>query len=149
MKATARAVNLIKQFESCALKAYKCPAGVLTIGWGNTSHAKAGMTCTQAQAYAWLNEDISKTEDIVTDALDGTPVSQNQFDALVSFVFNIGGGNFRKSTLLKKIKAGDSAGAAAEFGRWVYAGKKILPGLVMRRATEKALFEGRKFEDKA
>lgn len=149
MKATARAVNLIKQFESCALKAYKCPAGVLTIGWGNTSHAKAGMTCTQAQAYAWLNEDISNTERIIIEALDGAPINQDQYDALVSFVFNIGGGNFQKSTMLKKIKAGDYSGAAAEFGRWVYAGKKILPGLVMRRATEKALFEGRKFEAKA
>lgn len=140
MKATAKAVELIKACESCSLKAYKCPAGVWTIGWGNTSHAKAGMTCTQAQAYAWLNEDVAKTEDIVTDALDGAPVTQNQFDALVSLVFNIGGGNFRKSTLLKKLKAGDINGAATEFGRWVYAGKKIMPGLVMRRATEKKLF---------
>lgn len=149
MIATFKAIDLIKDCESCALKAYKCPAGVWTIGWGNTSHAKAGLTCTQAQAYAWLNEDISKAEKIIIKALDGAPVNQDQFDALVSFVFNIGGGNFQKSTMLKKIKAGDYNGAAAEFGKWIYAGGKILPGLVMRRATEKALFEGRKFEVKA
>lgn len=140
MKATSKAVELIKACESCSLKAYKCPAGVWTIGWGNTSHAKAGLTCTQTQAYTWLNEDVAKTEDIVTDALDGATVNQNQFDALVSLVFNVGAGNFRKSTLLKKLKAGDINGAATEFGRWVYAGKKILPGLVMRRATEQKLF---------
>lgn len=141
MRTTKRAVELIKKYESCALKAYKCPAGVWTIGWGNTSRAKAGMTCTQAQAYAWLNEDVAKTEDVVTDALDGTPVSYAQFDALVSLVFNIGGGNFRKSTLLKKLKAGDSQGAAMEFNRWIYAGGKILPGLVKRRAEERKVFE--------
>jgi lysozyme len=68
------------------------------------------------------------------------PLTQNQFDALVSFVFNLGVGNFRTSTLLKKLNAGDNDGAAQEFGRWIHAGGKALPGLVRRREAERALF---------
>lgn len=140
MKATAKAIELIKRFESCALKAYKCPAGVRTIGYGNTAHARTRSECSKEEAERWLKEDIELCEIIISGAVRAS-LNQNQFDALVSLVFNIGGGNFGKSTLLKKLKAGDSAGAAAEFGRWIYAGGKVLPGLVKRRAEERKLFE--------
>lgn len=141
MQASEKAIEMIKKFESCALKRYKCPAGVLTIGWGNTSHAAKNEICTQEQADKWLAEDVTKVTEIVIDAVDGTPLNQNQFDALVSLVFNIGGGNFRKSTMRKKILACDFEGAAMEFNRWIYAGGKILPGLVKRRAEERKVFE--------
>jgi len=139
MKTSQTGLDLIKRFEGLKTRAYRCPAGVLTIGYGHTHNVKEGDTCTPEQAEAWLKEDCLVAE-LTIGANVKTHLNQNQFDALVSFTFNLGSGNFVGSTLLKKLNAGDYAGAAAEFDRWVNAGDRKLPGLVKRRAAEKALF---------
>ena len=140
-----RAINrdgleLIKQFEGCKLKAYVCPAGVLTIGYGSTGpHVKAGMTITQDQADELLRSDLRRFEDYVDQHCK--PATDNQFAALVSFCFNVGEGNLRTSTLRRMHNAGDYKGAAAQFARWDKAAGKVLPGLVKRRAAERKLYE--------
>ena len=136
---TLAGLALIKQFEGCKLTAYKCPAGIWTIGYGSTGpHVHPGLTITQAEAGALLAKDLARFEAGVEQAAPGA--SDNQFAALVAFAFNLGLGALTGSTLLKKHKAGDYAGAQAEFGKWVKAGGKVLPGLVKRRAAEAALY---------
>lgn len=139
MKTSQTGLELIKQFETLETNAYLCPAGIPTIGYGHTHGVSMGDKCTTQQADAWLQEDCLVAE-LTIGANVKVPLSQNQFDALVSFIFNLGSGNFAGSTLLKKLNAGDYAGAAEEFGKWVSAGGRKLGGLVMRRAAEKALF---------
>jgi GH24 family phage-related lysozyme (muramidase) len=113
------------------------------VGWGTTRYAngqavKPGDMVTQAEADALLRNDLAGTERQVTRAIGDAPTTQKQFDALVSFHYNTGA--LLSSTLLRKHKAGDYAGAAAEFLRWTHAGGKVLPGLVKRRAAEAALY---------
>lgn len=132
-------INLIKKFEGLELKAYKDSVGILTIGYGHTRGVKAGDVITGQQADAFLREDVQVAELAVNTNVK-VKLTQGQFDALVSFIFNLGAGNFVKSTLLKKLNTGDYAGAADEFGKWVNAGGKPLPGLVKRRAAEKEMF---------
>ncbi len=147
MKTSDRGIALIKHHEGVRLAAYPDPAhgwSVPTIGVGHTSAAGPpavykGMKITQAGADAILRQDLAKFERYVTDAVK-VPLSQNEFDALVSFTFNLGPGNLRSSTLLRKLNAGDRAGAADEFLKWTKAGGKTLPGLVKRREAERALF---------
>ena len=140
MKISADGVKLIKRFEGCKLKAYRCSAGVLTIGYGSTGdHVKEGMVITQEEAEKLLFDDIERFERGV-DKL--CKVEQCKFDALVSFAFNLGLGNLEKSTLLKKIKANDFNGAADEFLKWNKAGGKVLEGLKKRRQAERWLFLG-------
>ncbi len=99
------------------------------------------MVITEAQAEQMLTEDLVRFERIV-ERLVRVRVNQGQFDALVSFTYNVGEGNFTNSTLLRKLNAGDTAGAAEQFARWVHASGKVLPGLVKRRAAERAMFLG-------
>ena len=144
MKTSDQGIALIKHHEGVRLTAYADPVGVLTIGYGHTSAAGApqvtrGMKITQAGADAILRQDLAKFEGYVSSAVK-VPLNQNEFDALVSFTFNLGPGNLRSSTLLKKLNAGDRAGAADEFLKWTKAGGKTLPGLVKRREAERALF---------
>lgn len=144
MKTSDRGIAIIKQHEGVRLTAYADPVGVLTIGYGHTSAAGApevtrGMKITQAGADTILRQDLAKFERYVTDAVK-VPLNQNEFDALVSWTFNLGPGNLRSSTLLRKLNAGDRAGAADEFLKWTKAGGKTLPGLVKRREAERALF---------
>ncbi len=103
MKSSEKAYSLIRQFEGLQLKACRCPAGVWTVGYGHTSGVEPGIAVTKEQAEAFLRQDIVAIENVVN--AECLNLRQCQFDALVSFVFNVGGGNFRKSTLLKKIKA--------------------------------------------
>jgi lysozyme len=143
MKVSSNGLALIKQFEGFRAQAYICPAGVLTIGYGSTGkHVKRGQVITEAEATALLIKDAARFERAV-NAL-GLKLTQNQFDALVSLAFNIGTGNFASSTLVKRLKVGDMAGAAAQFAAWnkarVNGVLKVLPGLVRRRAAEAALF---------
>lgn len=130
---------LIKGFEKLALKAYKVGNDVPTIGWGHTLNVHLGDTCTEAQAQQWFDEDTSVARIAVSNAVI-VPLNQNQFDALVSFTFNLGGGSLRTSTLLRLLNAGEYEGAAAEFGKWIYSQGVKLNGLVTRRAAESALF---------
>lgn len=146
MKVSAAGINLIKEFEGVRLKSYKCPAGVWTIGVGHTSAAgppvvKPGMEITNAQATKILAQDLVQFEDGVEAAVK-VPLTQNQFDALVSFTFNVGLGAFQKSTLLKKLNAGQYDAVPAELMKWTKAGGKELPGLVRRRRAEAALWRG-------
>lgn len=142
MKTSKTGLNLIKQFEGCRLTAYRCPAGVWTIGYGHTGGVKEGQKITQVQADAYLATDLGRYEKSVNEYVKVT-INQNQFDALVSFTYNCGPGALKGSTLLRKLNAGDYTGAAAEFPRWNKAGGKVLNGLIRRRAAEKALFEKR------
>lgn len=139
-------LRLIKSFEgyldkqsdgSCV--AYLCPAGVPTLGWGCTEGVKIGMRWTEADAEAALRREIAKFEAGVA-RLVTVEINQNEFDALVSFSYNVGLGALQKSTVLKKLNVGDRAGAAAGFALWNKGGGKVLPGLVSRRSREAALF---------
>lgn len=135
--------QVVAAHEGLRLKAYLCPAGVPTIGYGHTGGVRMGTTITQAQANAYLTMDLMTAGRGVRDMVD-VPLSQGEFDALVSFTFNLGAGAVRKSTLIRKLNAGDYAGAAGQFKRWVYGkvnGRNtVLNGLVRRRADEENLF---------
>lgn len=140
MKINEAGLNLIKDFEGCRLKAYLCPAGVWTIGYGHTQGVKPDMVISQLQAERFLRQDLKRFEDAVT-SLVKVPITPNQFSALVSFAYNVGTGALYDSTLLRKLNKKDYKGAANEFLRWNKAGGKVLPGLTRRRIAEKDLFE--------
>lgn len=132
--------KLIKDFEGFRAKAYICPAGVLTIGYGTTGgRVRPGMVIEEKTAEQWLLEDVRKFEDGVELRVK-VKLGSNQFSALVCFTYNVGLGAFEKSTMLRKLNSSDYLGAAAEFDRWVKGGGRTLPGLVRRRTAEKKLF---------
>lgn len=133
------AIPLIKEFEGCKLKAYKCPADVWTIGYGHTDGVKEGDEITQQEADRLLASDVELFTSGV-QRLVSSDISRNQLGALTSFAFNVGLGNLRHSTLLKLVNAEDFAGAADQFLRWNKAGGKVLPGLTRRREAERQLF---------
>lgn len=129
---------LIKQYEGCRLTAYKCSAGVWTIGYGHTAGVHSGMTITQAQADAYLQQDVAKFEGYVNNPTyvpNTENLNQNQFDALVSFAFNLGAGNLRK--LCKGRTAAQISTAMPSYNK---AAGKVLAGLTRRRKAEQALF---------
>ena len=132
-------LNLIKHYEGCKLKAYLCPAGVLTIGYGHTKNVKRGDVISQQQADEVLVADLKEFENAVNDMVL-VPLTENQRGALISFAFNVGIHALKKSTLLKKLNAKDYQGAANEFLRWNKAGGKELKGLTLRRQAERELF---------
>ena len=142
MKTSQAGKDLIISFEGIRLQAYKCPAGVWTIGVGSTVPAvHAGEVITKQQALARFDKDLTKFENAV-DRLVKVPLTQNQFDALVSFTFNVGEGALAKSTLLKKLNAADYDAVPAELMKWTKGGGKELPGLVRRRRAEAAMWRG-------
>ncbi len=132
-------INLIKSFEGCRLTSYRDVAGIWTIGYGHTGNIAPGMCISQEQAEAFLKSDLARFEECVNRCVT-VPLTQDMFDALVSFTYNVGTGALQRSTLLCKLNRGDTEGAAKEFDKWVHAGKKIFPGLVRRRREEKELF---------
>lgn len=137
-------LDLIKRFEGLRLDAYPDPGTggePWTIGYGHTGGVKRGDRITQAQADAFLRQDVARFEEAVRKLAPKT--TQGQFDALVSFAFNVGEGALRGSTLLRKHNEGDHAGARAEFGKWVNANGRRLEGLVRRRAAEAAMYGSR------
>lgn len=149
----AAGAKLIKKWEGCAKKrpdgrfdAYPDPGSAdgepWTIGWGSTGpDVKKGVIWTQAQADARFEQDLVEYAAEVSAFIGTTPTTQDQFDALVSFHYNTGG--LRKSTLGKLHKAGNYAGAAAQFGKWIYNDGKPMDGLKNRRADERRLYEGK------
>ena len=139
MSISPAGIALIQAHEGLRLTAYRDPVGIWTIGYGSTGGVRRGMTITRDQAVLRLYHDVDDAEATVNNRVT-VPLSQSQFDALASFVFNVGGGAFRKSTLLQKLNAGDYAGASNEFMRWIKAKGRVLGGLVTRRAAERALF---------
>ena len=143
-------LNLIKKFEGLAkvdddgmVVPYRCSANVLTIGYGHTKGVKKNMRITKQEAEGFLRLDVKDSEAAVKNLVT-VPLTQNQFDSLVSFVFNLGQGAFAKSTLLKKLNAGDYAAVPAQLMRWnkarVGGVLKALNGLTRRRSAEAALF---------
>jgi len=141
MEISGNGLKIIKEFEGLKFKSYLCPAGVLTIGYGHTGKdVKPNQEISIEEAESLLIQDAVKFENAV-NRLVKVEINQNQFDALVSFTYNLGEGNLGRSTLLKKINEKDFAGAAPEFMNWTKAGGKVLDGLKRRRKSEKELFE--------
>lgn len=149
-------LQLIEQFECGGnvekyLAAYKCPAGVWTIGIGTTVYpngqkVKAGDVATKEQAYEYLQHDL-KTTEVSVDSFTIDKVNQHQFDALVSFAYNVGTGALKGSTLLKKVNVNPADPTIrAEFNKWVNGGGKVLPGLIKRRAAEADLYFSKETE---
>jgi len=144
VKTSSKGIALIKVHEGKRLTAYLCPAGVWTIGYGHTTGAGSpsvskGMKITEAEADAILKRDLGAFERGVMNAVK-VPLTQGQFDALVSFAFNCGIGALKKSTLLRKLNAGAYDAVPAELMKWTRGGGKVLPGLVRRRREEAALW---------
>ena len=142
MNISKRGIDLIKSFEGCKLTSYKCPAGVWTIGWGTTGPTiVSGLKWSQEQADSAFEKHLAEFSQGVTDLLK-VPVTQSQFDALVSFAYNVGLGALRKSTLLRLLNSGDYSGAAGEFGKWINKGTDFEAGLRRRREAERQLYAG-------
>ncbi|WP_343500425.1 lysozyme [Enterobacter hormaechei] len=146
MQTSEKGIALIKQFEGCKLTAYQDSVGVWTIGYGWTQPVdgkpiRAGMTIKQETAERLLKTGLVSYESDVS-RLVKVGLTQGQFDALVSFTYNLGARSLSTSTLLRKLNSGDYAGAADEFLRWNKAGGKVLNGLTRRREAERALFLG-------
>ena len=144
MQTSEKGIALIKEFEGCKLTAYQDSVGVWTIGYGWTQPVdgkpiRAGMTIKQETAERLLKTGLVSYESDVS-RLVKVGLTQGQFDALVSFTYNLGARSLSTSTLLRKINAGDYTGAADEFLRWNKAGGKVLNGLTRRREAERALF---------
>ncbi|HDR2478682.1 TPA: lysozyme [Enterobacter ludwigii] len=144
MQTSDKGIALIKQFEGCKLTAYQDSVGVWTIGYGWTQPVdgkpiRAGMTIKQETAERLLKTGLVSYENDVS-RLVKVDLTQGQFDALVSFTYNLGARSLSTSTLLRKLNAGDYAGASDEFLRWNKAGGKVLNGLTRRREAERALF---------
>lgn len=139
MQPSPKCIALIQEFEGCKLKAYQDTKGKWTIGYGHTFGVYPGLSITQNQANTFLQDDAQNAASLVSKYVTST-LNQNQFDALVSFSFNEGIVRLAGSTLLELVNAGDFRGAAAEFAKWDLSGSVIEPGLVRRRAAERALF---------
>ena len=144
MKISLEGLALIKRFEGCRLESYKCSANVLTIGYGHTSGVKETDTITQDEADKLLQEDVEQFEKYVDDNVT-VELGQSQFDALVAWTFNLGVGNLRESTMLKKLNNEDYKSVPSEMKRWNKAGGKTLDGLIRRRKAESLLFESKEW----
>jgi lysozyme len=150
MKISSAGIDLIHSFEQCRLTAYPDPGSKdghpWTIGWGSTGAGIAkGVTWTQKQADDRFALDLGRFERAVTDLIGKSATAQHEFDALVSFAYNVGAGQggLASSTLLRKHLAGDKVGARAQFARWNMNDGKPMKGLTRRRAAEADLYGGR------
>lgn len=136
-----KAIELIKEFEGFRASAYRCPAGVWTIGFGSTQNVKEGDFVTMEEAECMLRDSVGTIVCQLKSAVSTfSELSENQVSALIDFVYNLGIGNFLTSTMLKRLNEGEFESASLEFGKWVKAGGKTLPGLVKRREAERQLF---------
>ena len=143
MRTSQQGINLIKEFEGFSERVYICPGGVYTIGYGHTKGVQIGDTCTREKAEEYLRDDLKDTEEAI-EALIEVPLTQNQFDALVSLVYNIGSGHFFDSTIRRVIncKVADKEEYRRAWMMWVKSKGKVLKGLVRRREAEYKLFSG-------
>lgn len=142
MKTSQYGIDLIKHFEGCELKAYKCPAGVWTIGYGHTKGVEPGDEWSEDHANHMLEVELEEYEGYVSKYVTA-PLGQNQFDALVSWTYNLGGGNLSASTMLKVLNAGEYDEVPNQMLRWNKAGGKVLEGLTRRRQAEADMFCGK------
>jgi len=140
MKTGSKGIKLVKEFEGFKAQAYLCPANVWTIGYGTTSGVKKGQMVTEEQAIKLLQDDLAKFEKAVKN-LVRVPLNQDQFDALVAFVYNIGVGAFSRSTLLSLLNQGNYEAVPEQLLRWNKAGGRVLSGLARRRQAEGKLFK--------
>jgi lysozyme len=140
MNISQEGISLIKKFEGCELEAYQCAAGVWTIGYGSTKNVKEGDTLTQKEADNLLLHEMQEYEGYIKELVK-VPLKQNQFDALVSWVFNLGPANLKASTMLKFLNAGDYHLIPSQIKRWNKANGKVLEGLIRRREAEALMFE--------
>lgn len=145
-------LELIKHFEGFFECPYRCPAGVSTIGYGTTVYPDgrkvtlADGNVSRETAAGYLQHDLRACENVIDNVVDAL-LEQHHFDALVSFSYNVGVSAFETSTLLKLLNLGDYVGAADQFLRWNKGGGRVLPGLVRRRAAERALFLGQNWRE--
>ena len=144
MNISQEGLSLIKKFEGCELEAYKCAAGVWTIGYGSTKGVKEGDTITQEEADNLLLHEMDEYESYINDMVK-SDLKQNEFDSLVSWVFNLGPSNLSSSTLLQKLNNKNWDEVPAQIKRWNKAGGKVLQGLIRRREAEALLFEGKEW----
>jgi len=142
MNISKEGIDLIKYFEGCRLEAYEDAVGVPTIAYGRIKDVKMGDSCTKAQAEAWLDEELHEYEGYINDAVT-VALTQNQFDSLVSWVYNLGPSNLKSSTMLKVLNKEQYADVPEQIQRWNKAGGKVLEGLTKRRNAEALLFEGK------
>ena len=146
MKISEEGLALIKKFEGCELEAYQCAAGIWTIAYGRIKEVKEGHTCTQEQAEAWLDEELHEYQSYIDDMVE-VDLEQCQFDALVSWVYNLGPSNLKSSTLLKVVNNSEYDEVPERIKRWNKAGGKVLEGLVRRREAEALLFLGKSWNE--
>lgn len=144
LKISQEGISLIKKFEGCELTAYQCSAGVWTIGYGHTKGIEEGMEITQQEAEDMLVEELHEYENYINDNVTA-PLSQNQFDAMVSWVYNLGPANLKSSTLLKVLNAGKYDEVPFQMKRWNKAGGVTLEGLIRRREAESLLFQNKEW----
>tara|TARA_R100001509_G_scaffold44817_1_gene24353 strand:- start:404 stop:835 length:432 start_codon:yes stop_codon:yes gene_type:complete len=135
---------LIKKFEGCELEAYQCSAGVWTIGYGHTKGVQKGDVWSQNHAEHMLEVELEEFEGYINKYVT-VALSQNQFDALVSWVYNLGPANLKSSTMLKVLNSGEYEDVPAQMKRWNKAGGKVLEGLIRRREAEACLFQGKEW----
>tara|TARA_R110000796_G_scaffold252253_1_gene385797 strand:+ start:911 stop:1354 length:444 start_codon:yes stop_codon:yes gene_type:complete len=146
MHISKEGIALIKKFEGCELEAYLCPAGVLTIAYGRTKGVKENDTCTYSEAEEWLEEELTEYEDYVKNLIK-VDLTQNQFDSLVCWTYNLGPTNLKKSTLLKVLNEGDYDSVPSQMKRWNKSQGEVLEGLIRRREAEALLFEEKQWEN--
>jgi len=144
MNISKEGLALIKKFEGCELEAYRCPAGVWTIGCGTIKDVKEGDRITKDEANHLLEEEMIEYESYINDMVD-VPLEQNQFDALCSWVFNLGSKNLSESTLLRVLNDGKYEEVPQQIKRWNKANGEVLNGLIRRREAEALLFEGKEW----
>ena len=146
MKISQEGIALIKRFEGCELEAYLDSVGIPTIAYGRIKNVRMGDTCTQEQAEQWLEEELPEYEGYIKSMVR-VDLKQCQFDALCSWVYNLGPNNLKESTLLRVLNEGDYSSVPAEIKRWNKAGGKVLEGLMRRREAEALLFEDKEWLD--
>lgn len=145
MHISEEGIRLIKHFEGCELEAYQCAAGVWTCGWGSTKGVKQGDVWTQEKADFLLEEELEVYCGYVKDAVK-VPLNQCQLDSLTSWVYNLGNGSLKSSTLLKVLNSGDYEGVPEQILRWNKANGQVLEGLTRRRRAEALLFQGKTWD---
>lgn len=139
MKISENGIELIKEFEGYKSEAYQCTSGIWTIGYGHTKNVQKNDTCSVEEATEFLKQDVEIAERAINQLVK-VELNQNQFDALVSFVYNIGRENFKRSSMLKFLNSAHFPLSASQFDRWVYSRSNKSQGLINRRAKEKELF---------
>ena len=146
MKPSNKSIELVKHFEGFESAAYLCPANVWTIGYGHTKDVQPGDEWSESNADHMLEVEMEEYEGYIHDSVTA-PINQDQFDALVSWVYNLGGGNLKASTMLKVLNAGQYEEVPAQMMRWNKAGGKVLEGLTRRRQAEANLFMGKEWKE--